>query len=70
MDLNVHAFRLVQEATNENTSRKNKKASARKGGIKGGVARALSMSAEQRIEIARTASMARWSNREKSEQHV
>ena len=33
---------------------------ARKGGVKGGRARALKLSAEQRAEIAKTAAEARW----------
>ncbi len=37
--------------------------SARKGGLKGGKARAKSLSPEQRSEIARTAAHARWKKR-------
>jgi len=60
MDLNVQAFRLVQEATSEVVPDKAKLASSRKGGIKGGAARARSITPERRVEIARRASEARW----------
>ena len=63
MDLNVRAFRVVQEALAEpkkSTTLDVKKASARKGGLVGGPSRANSMSAERRREIARAASNARW----------
>jgi len=38
-----------------------KKASARKGGLMGGLSRARAISSERRIEIAKKASRARWS---------
>lgn len=60
MDLNVQAFRLVQEATSEVLLNKAKLASSRKGGLKGGTARAKSISPSRRTEIARKASAARW----------
>jgi hypothetical protein len=60
MDLNVQAFRLVQEATSEVMPDKAKLASSRKGGLKGGTARARSITPERRREIARKASAARW----------
>jgi hypothetical protein len=62
MDLNVKAFRIVQGVTGETPDKKttNKQAAARKGGIKGGRARALNLSSERRIEIAKNASEARW----------
>lgn len=59
MDMNVQAYRLVQQATAE-PSEKNKRASSRKGGLQGGPARAKSISPERRAEIARKASDARW----------
>lgn len=37
-----------------------KQAAQRKGGLKGGTARAASLTPEQRAEIARTAAQARW----------
>jgi hypothetical protein len=60
MDLNVQAFRLVQEVTSEVAPNKAKLASSRKGGLKGGAARARSITPERRIEIARKASATRW----------
>jgi hypothetical protein len=60
MDLNVQAFRLVQEATSEVALDKAKHAASRKGGLKGGAARAKSISPSRRTEIARKASAARW----------
>jgi hypothetical protein len=63
MDLNVRAFRVVQAALTEHkepTVIDPKKASARKGGLVGGPARARSISAKRRREIARTASNTRW----------
>jgi hypothetical protein len=59
MDLNVHAFRLVEQATSEATLSQAKKASSRKGGLKGGAARAKSITSERRAEIARKANAAR-----------
>lgn len=63
MDVNVRAFRVVQEAVNVESSphHENKKQqAARLGGLKGGPSRAKSISAERRREIARNASKARW----------
>ena len=60
MDLNVRAFRVVQEAINEDSAASKKKKSSRQGGLKGGPARAQSMSPERRIEIAKKANRARW----------
>ena len=61
MDLNVRAFRTVQAAINgPSTPPDAKKVSSQKGGIKGGRARALSISPERRVEIAKKASTARW----------
>jgi len=61
MDINVQAFRLVRQATTISALPENvKRASSRKGGLKGGLARAMSISAERRSEIAKKASAARW----------
>jgi len=62
MDLNVRAFRVVQEAISGGSSpaSKAKKESSRKGGLKGGPSRARSISAQRRREIAQKASKARW----------
>jgi hypothetical protein len=62
MDLNVRAFRTVQEATMElPVDAKRKRSSARKGGIVGGRNRAEKLTAERRREIALKANKARWS---------
>ncbi len=61
MDINVQAFRLVQEATAAEPDRA-KRASSRKGGLHGGPARAKSITPERRLEIARKASETRWRN--------
>jgi hypothetical protein len=63
MDLNVRAFRVVQEAINGRASSppNPKKVSSSKGGLIGGPARARSISPERRTEIAKKASKARWS---------
>ena len=65
MDLNVRAFRTVQEALSEHSpnSENRKQDAARKGGLIGGPSRAKSISAERRAEIARKASSARWNKR-------
>lgn len=64
MDLNVRAFRTVQEAIREQNPTENaKKAASRKGGLVGGPARAISISAERRTEIAKKANAVRWNKR-------
>lgn len=61
MDLNVRAFRTVQEAIREDLPAPNaKKEASKKGGLVGGPSRARSISRERRVEIARLASRARW----------
>jgi hypothetical protein len=69
-DINVTAFRVVQEATEEKEPEppqdkpqgKNPNAVAlgRLGGLKGGKARASKLSPEQRKEIAKKAAEKRW----------
>jgi hypothetical protein len=66
-DFAVNAFRVMQEATGQvepETPRTRKeydyKALGRKGGLKGGKARADKLTPEQRKEIAILASNARW----------
>lgn len=70
-DFAVNAFRVVQEATGQNlepeeprslSTGKNLNAVAlgRLGGLKGGKARALKMTPEQRSEIAKLAANVRW----------
>lgn len=63
MDVNVRAFRVVQAALSDPVPPDKRKESARKGGIAGGRSRARSITAERRTEIARAASLARWSNK-------
>lgn len=60
MDVNMQAFRIVEKATSEREPDDAKKTSSRKGGLKGGPARARSISPERRTEIAKRASSARW----------
>jgi hypothetical protein len=71
-DFAVNAFRVVQEATGQvecepEPEKKPKefdaKALGHKGGLKGGKARAEKLTPEQRSEIARKASQARWSSK-------
>lgn len=74
-DANEIAFRVVQESTRDHNEpppaprkkakRKNPAAVAlgRKGGLKGGKARAAKLTKEQRAESARKAAAARWANR-------
>lgn len=58
-DFAVTAFRVVQEATGQ--PKFDAKILGRKGGLKGGRARAEKLTPEQRREIARKAAQARWS---------
>lgn len=66
MDLNVRAFKVVQAALSEPTAPDKRKESSRKGGLVGGPARARTVSAKRRKEIAVKASKARWSKAESS----
>ena len=61
-DQNQIAFAVVQQATGEVEPEKENAAqeSGRRGGLKGGKARATKLTAEQRSEIARKAAKARW----------
>jgi hypothetical protein len=62
-DLNERAFSIVQQLTGETPKvdpNKGKKPSARKGGLKGGKARAKVLTPAQRKEIAQLAATARW----------
>ena len=62
MDLNVQAFRLVQEATDDASAEKRRRrATSKRGGLMGGKARAASLSPEDRKAIAQKANQARWS---------
>lgn len=69
-DFAVNAFRVMQEATGQvepETPKPHKeydyKALGRKGGLKGGKARANKLTPEQRKEIAKNAALARWRTR-------
>jgi hypothetical protein len=61
-DLNEIAFRVVSDATEETPAAPAPAGQERKreGGIKGGKARAASLTPEQRREIAQVAARARW----------
>ena len=62
MDLNVRAFRVVQEAVNgPSHATQARREASRKGGLKGGPARARAISRERRVEIAKKANAKRWS---------
>ena len=69
-DLNQIAFNIVQQSTGQAPKspapEKNPAAVAlgRLGGLKGGNARAASLTAKKRKEIAKRAARARWSKRE------
>lgn len=75
-DLNQLAQRLVQEATGDARAEPPRSEPAkdpaavslgRRGGLKGGKARAEKLSAEQRSEIARKAAATRWQNRDQKD---
>ena len=63
-DFSVTAFRVVQEATGQREPKPAKafdaKALGHLGGLKGGKARAVALTNERRVEIARKAALARW----------
>ena len=63
-DLNETAFSIVRQATEQSKIEPPKNPAAvalgRLGGLKGGRARAASLSADRRAEIARRAAIARW----------
>jgi len=72
-DPNALAAQIVEEATGEKKpvdpdARKDPAAVAlgRRGGLKGGLARARKLSPEERSEAARKAAKARWAKRAKS----
>ena len=65
-DLNQTAFSIVQQAIGEvvpepvDEKKKAAQDSGRRGGLKGGEARAATLTPEQRSEIAKKAAAARW----------
>lgn len=62
MDLNVNAFRIVQDLASEKKEDKRTSA-ARVGGRSGGPARAAKLTAQERKNIAIKANAARWRKR-------
>ena len=65
-----NALRIVEQAIGESLSHKQKNPAAvalgRKGGLRGGRARAETLTAKQRKEIAQRAAKARWAKRKSS----
>ena len=59
-DLNKMAYRVVQHATQPQEPETPAQASGRKGGVKGGKARAEKLTPEQRSDAAKRAAAARW----------
>lgn len=62
-DINETAFSIVQQITSEPAKKEKNPAAValgRLGGLKGGIARANSLSAKKRKEIARKAAISRW----------
>lgn len=62
-DFAVTAFRVGQEATGQRKKEFDAVELGRKGGLKGGKARAKKLTPEQRKEIAQIAATARWRKR-------
>jgi hypothetical protein len=75
-DINQRAFEIVKLSTEEPTTKEQSKKRSiiseylaeigRKGGLKGGKARAEKLSAKRREEIAQEAAKARWKKSKKS----
>lgn len=71
-DVNEVAFRILAEATGEGQEPARDAMSAaaaalgRRGGLKGGPARAKALSAAKRKAIAKTAAAARWKGRDRA----
>lgn len=67
-DPNALAASIVQEATSDPPKEKNPAAVAlgRLGGLKGGKARAASLSAKRKKQIAKKAAAARWHKQDRS----
>jgi hypothetical protein len=61
VDLNTTAYRIVNALTEEKTEEAvQRKRAKSKAGRAGGAARTKTLSAQRRIEIARSGSVARW----------
>lgn len=56
----VHVMRIATGEIEDSTPETEGKAAARKGGLKGGKARAKALTPKQRSEIAQVAAEARW----------
>lgn len=67
-DVSQLAKTIVDEATSEEPEEQesSKVTAGRKGGQKGGKARAASLTKEQRSEIAKKAAQARWTDKDES----
>ncbi len=61
-DMNQIAHRIVRESTEPKTPETPAQTSGRKGGLKGGNARAEKLTPAERSEIARKAAQARWAS--------
>ena len=59
----VHVMRIAIGEIEGNTPAKHGKEYARKGGLKGGAARAKALTPDQRAELARVAAETRWKKR-------
>jgi hypothetical protein len=71
-DINEMAFKVIDRATEIATPKKRRKNPAavmlgRRGGLKGGKARAAALSAEERRAIAKKAAEARWTRMSEEE---
>jgi len=66
-DFSELAFSIVQQVTEEDKPKVISSNKGRAGGLKGGDARAKTLTLEQRSEIARTAAIARWKKTEKKD---
>jgi len=61
MDVNVQAFHVMKQATETNElAEEVRREASRRGGTRGGIARALSLPPERQREIAQKANAARW----------
>lgn len=62
-DLNRMAFRVMQHATEPREEPTAAQVNGRKGGLKGGKARAAALTEAERRQIARRAAEARWARK-------
>ena len=68
-DFTQIAFAVVQQATGETTAPapSERQESGRKGGLKGGATRAITLTPERRRQIAAKAAAVRWSKKDPTE---